>query len=1000
MKHILKKLHRGGSHDPGRSSHEVSASTVASPSSSSPSAASPQVSFGSDHRRQGDGVVAGQAIAEPPQSPGDGSVGGTGAAADRADYFSSEEEFQVQLALAISASNSEHREDPDGDQIRAATLLSLGKDKNGAAGEEQGTAEALSRQYWDYNVLDYNVKVTDGFYDIFSLSLDRAGQNMPPLADFQTNIGDLGFEVIIVNRAIDPALVELEQVAQCIALGYHLADVEHLVQRISDLVMEHMGGPVRDANYMLARWMEQSSALRASLHTSLLPIGEIRVGLSRHRALLFKVLADHVGIPCKLVRGNHYTGVDDDAVDLIKLGGREYLVDLMAAPGTLIPADALNGKDPSLNLSNSRKSRSLTDGANDSVPTSSSAEAYNGNDTVNKPVPEDSGFVGRSSGSEKAVALPSFPSPSREESSSTSGSSLHEEISTPAEVERPHKLLPATRTGSQKQHSDVSFPQDGVKEKVTGPSQSQDHLDSRNLFAELNPFLTTGLGKTSSLMSKSTEIKNNEPQRRRENIASGPGRPPLPLVWKNRFTCNEFSNKRQHDFVEGNFPRKNLEVKDLNASTSSSHSSVSPESINSEIPKHNVAGISGVPYPAEKCGSGDEHYGFFENEKDIGANYSHMLQSNDGYGANNDQKKNPYSEKPQQLKENSLQNSLPNGPNIGKNRSDQHAWRKVTSTNLKDAGSSSILDHSGTQQLDPMLDDVAECEILWEDLVIGERIGLGSYGEVYRAEWNSKEVAVKKFLDQDFYGDALDEFRREVRIMRRLRHPNVVLFMGAVTRPPNLSIVTEFLPRGSLYRILHRSNSHIDEKRRIKMALDVAMGMNCLHASAPTIVHRDLKSPNLLVDMDWNVKVGDFGLSRLKHNTFLSSKSTGGTPEWMAPEVLRNEPSNEKCDVYSFGVILWELATMRMPWSGMNPMQVVGAVGFQNRRLDIPKEVDSLVERIIWQCWQTDPSLRPSFAQLTSSLKPLKRLVVPPDQGPQGPPYPLQVSVNSTNSTP
>ncbi|MQL81518.1 hypothetical protein Taro_013994 [Colocasia esculenta] len=65
-------------------------------------------------------------------------------------------------------------------------------------------------------------------------------------------------------------------------------------------------------------------------------------------------------------------------------------------------------------------------------------------------------------------------------------------------------------------------------------------------------------------------------------------------------------------------------------------------------------------------------------------------------------------------------------------------------------------------------------------------------------------------------------------------------------------------------------------------------------------------------------------------------------PEWMAPEVLRNEPANEKCDVYSFGVILWELATLRMPWSGMNPMQVVGAVGFQNKRLEIPKEVDPM----------------------------------------------------------
>ncbi|GKV40416.1 hypothetical protein SLEP1_g48066 [Rubroshorea leprosula] len=118
-----------------------------------------------------------------------------------------------------------------------------------------------------------------------------------------------------------------------------------------------------------------------------------------------------------------------------------------------------------------------------------------------------------------------------------------------------------------------------------------------------------------------------------------------------------------------------------------------------------------------------------------------------------------------------------------------------------------------------------------------------------------KEVAVKKFLDQDFSGAALAEFKREVWIMCRLRHPNVVLFMGAVTHPPNLSIITEFLPRGSLYKILHHPNCQIDEKRRIKMALDVARGMNCLRTSVPTIVHWDLKSPNLLVDKNWNVKV-------------------------------------------------------------------------------------------------------------------------------------------------
>ncbi|CAN4088802.1 unnamed protein product [Withania somnifera] len=95
--------------------------------------------------------------------------------------------------------------------------------------------------------------------------------------------------------------------------------------------------------------------------------------------------------------------------------------------------------------------------------------------------------------------------------------------------------------------------------------------------------------------------------------------------------------------------------------------------------------------------------------------------------------------------------------------------------------------------------------------------------------------------------------------------------------------------------------------------------------------------------------------------------------EWMAPEVLRNEPSDEKCDVYSFGVVLWELCTLQQPWGGMNPMQVVGAVGFQHRRLDIPADMDLAIADIIRRCWQTDPKLRPSFAEIMASLKPLQK---------------------------
>lgn len=132
--------------------------------------------------------------------------------------------------------------------------------------------------------------MVDGFYDVFGISLDPSIQGkMPSLADLETNAGDSGFEAVIVNRMVDPILVELEQVAHCFALDCSESEVGVLVQRLAELVTQHMGGPVRDASIMLVKWTEISTVLRTSLHTSVFPIGSIKVGLSRHRALLFKV---------------------------------------------------------------------------------------------------------------------------------------------------------------------------------------------------------------------------------------------------------------------------------------------------------------------------------------------------------------------------------------------------------------------------------------------------------------------------------------------------------------------------------------------------------------------------------------------------------------------------------------------------------------------------------------------------------------------------------------
>nr|KAJ0225584.1 hypothetical protein LSAT_V11C100017380 [Lactuca sativa] len=267
-------------------------------------------------------------------------------------------------------------------------------------------------------------------------------------------------------------------------------------------------------------------------------------------------------------------------------------------------------------------------------------------------------------------------------------------------------------------------------------------------------------------------------------------------------------------------------------------------------------------------------------------------------------------------------------------------------------------------------------EIVWEDLITKEQIGQGSFGTVYRALWYGSDVAIKLFEYQEYPDDVMVSFKQEVSIMKKLRHPNILLFMGSVTSTPHLCIVTEFLPRGSLFRILQRNTTQLDWKRRLHMAMDIARGMNYLHRCNPPIVHRDLKSSNLLVDKNWTVKVGDFGLSRVKHHTYLKTKSGRGTPQWMAPEILRNEDTDEKSDVYSYGVVLWEITTGKIPWNDLNPMQVIGAVGFMNRRLEIPKDVDPLWAFLIESCWCSEPQSRPTFQEIINKLKDLQRKYV------------------------
>ncbi|KAI4385046.1 hypothetical protein MLD38_003116 [Melastoma candidum] len=259
-----------------------------------------------------------------------------------------------------------------------------------------------------------------------------------------------------------------------------------------------------------------------------------------------------------------------------------------------------------------------------------------------------------------------------------------------------------------------------------------------------------------------------------------------------------------------------------------------------------------------------------------------------------------------------------------------------------------------------------EWNIDFSELTVGTRVGIGFFGEVFRGVWNGTDVAIKVFLEQDLTAENMEDFCNEISILSRLRHPNVILFLGACTKPPHLSMVTEYMEMGSLYYLIHLSGQKkkLSWRRRLKMLRDICRGLMCIHRMK--IIHRDLKSANCLVNKDWTVKICDFGLSRVMTKSPMQDSSSAGTPEWMAPELIRNEPFTEKCDIFSLGVIMWELCTLNRPWDGVPPERVVYAVANESSRLEIP-DSDGPFGRLIADCW-AEPQERPSCEEILSRL--------------------------------
>ncbi|XP_015575652.1 serine/threonine-protein kinase STY46 isoform X1 [Ricinus communis] len=252
------------------------------------------------------------------------------------------------------------------------------------------------------------------------------------------------------------------------------------------------------------------------------------------------------------------------------------------------------------------------------------------------------------------------------------------------------------------------------------------------------------------------------------------------------------------------------------------------------------------------------------------------------------------------------------------------------------------------------------------------KIASGSHGDLYKGTFYTQDVAIKVLRTEHLNDKLRKEFAQEVYIMRKVRHKNVVQFIGACTRPPSLCIVTEFMCGGSMFDFLHKQKQSLDLQSLLRVAIDVSKGMNYLHQN--NIIHRDLKAANLLMDENKVVKVADFGVARVEDQSGVMTAETG-TYRWMAPEVIEHKPYGRKVDVFSFSIVLWELLTGKLPYEHLSPLQAAISVVQQGLRPSIPKRTHPKLVELLERCWQQDPSLRPEFYEILELLQNLARMV-------------------------